>query len=79
MAAVLFTLYAAATHMDDIRVFTWCLTSAVWIGIAGYRNSTLIKVQAEMNDLLEEATITALQIREKVRRLRNVIKPAEKQ
>lgn len=78
-AAVLFTLYAAVKHIDDMHVFTWCLTSAAWIGIAGYRNSSLIKVQAEFDNLLDEATIAALQIREKVRRLKHVIKPAKKE
>lgn len=66
LAAAIFTLYLGYRHIDQPDTFTWCLTAVFWIAIAGYRNSELIKTNYAFDEVIEEATKTALDIQAKV-------------
>lgn len=64
--AVLYTLYQAYTHFDDQSTFVWCLTTAAWISIAGYRSNQFIKLKADFKEVVEESIEISLMIKESV-------------
>lgn len=69
-AAALFTVYLGSKYAKDFDAFSWSLTTAIWIGIAGHRNGQLIKAKYAFNEVIQEAMDAAMEIKETVNTLK---------
>lgn len=61
--AVSAALFLTYNHINEPDVIIYCVTLILWIGVAGHRNSQLIKTKYAFKEVLEEAMKDTIQIK----------------